>query len=338
MIDIELLPLSVVILLTVTFLFIALYFNFIYREHVSEELILESMNTKGDEGHSMNTLIDFVDSDNGTIYQKKVQYNMISYDYDFIYITGCENISSCLDRNVLIELLGDEIYTVNLPQSMTLDNNEINIWNYSTETKNIRSKTKFIIDGVEKSLIFTLKPGMVVRFKNSSNTWTIVSINKFSENREMLTKYFNEKIDLLVKSHLVKLNVDLKSVYYDILNKSIFKHDTKTKENLDDLLTEFEVELNLSKSRMISLYNRYNDILKKELIFKAIYAFLNIESGENKISKMKDELLKIIQMKLDENKDKMNSFLDDNINRLNRFNEYFIGTCYEKYGIDRNSM
>lgn len=337
MIDIELLPLSVVILLTVTFLFIALYFNFIYREHVSEELILESMNTKGDEGHTMNTLIDYVSSDNGTIYQMKVQYDMISDIYDFIYIKGYENISSSLGKNVLIELLGNEIYTVNLPQSMILPDNEINIWNYSTETKNIRSKTKFMIDGVEKSLIFTLKPDMVVRLKNSNNTWTVVSNHKFSEDRQMLTKYFLRKIDLLVKSYLIKLNVDLKSLYYDILNESIFKRDTKTKENLDDLLAEFEVDFNFSKSKMKSMYDRYNEAFKEEVLFKVKYDVLKLDSTEirDKIVKMEGELLLLLLSSISKNREKMNSFFDVNIKRLNEFKEHFIRTCYEKYGVER---
>lgn len=151
MIDIELLPLIFVILVALFFLFIALYFNFINREYVYEDVIIDRILEKPDKGHVKNISI-YLDSDG------RVTSRMAS---DFVYISGDETLPSDFKDKCLIELNGDNIYTLKLPKNVT-NESSINIWNSSSTAKNIRCHNKIVVDGIEKKIILTLKPGKIV--------------------------------------------------------------------------------------------------------------------------------------------------------------------------------
>lgn len=346
MIDLELIPLAFVIIVSVIFLFIALYFNFIYREEVSEEILIDRMTIKIDDGRIDNTIIETINDGkediNLTGKIKRINYkkfstlkemdklhpldNVIVGDSGVIYIVGPDNLSDKLTNGVLIQLDNDEIYTVNMP-SCSRAGQSMNIWNASKSVKNLKSQTKFIVDGVEKTQMFTLKPEKIVSFQSNGKYWITLSPKDFSENKDMMLKYLLKKVELAIESNRLALDTQLGDTHCNLVDRL---NDDKElyKTEVEKMMCAFEHDMNI-KISSVDINSLSHQMLEKikskidniEIIMKHdILDIIKNESSKfnNKLNDMKEqvsqEVAYAIATDANDLKQKLTTHIEVNIN------------------------
>lgn len=295
MIDVELAPFIFVLIVTIIFLFIALFFNFICRENISEDEFLRRQITNPVEGHVKNILVETINKENGKI--KFIDIKQAMNDCGVIYIKGSDDISENIKNGSLIQLEGEEIYTVNFPSAFR-EGQTINIWNASTVAKNLKSETKFIIDGVQKSQVITLKTGKIISFQSNGKYWIALSPTDFSENKDMILKHLLSKVDLAIESSRLSLDSQLGDTHNKLINqlkedKEFYKCEVEKtmrafENDMDVKLSGFDIE-----SLQKEIYNKIKPKIDSSVIVKHdLLDVIKTESSKlnEKLNDMKEQI------------------------------------------------
>lgn len=299
MIDEELMPMAFVFVVMIIFLCIALYSNFICQEYVNEADIIERLTIREDYGRLDHIHIEEVDYDSGSINLVKFKKNkdkikQINNELELlnglnikkqntIYIDGPIDLLNEITNDSLIRLDGNDIYTIDIFEPFE-PGKKLNIWNNSSTVKNLKSLTKFIIDGVEKTFMFTLKPGKFVSFQNIDKLWVALTPTNFSDNKEMIMKYITNKVKIVIESFYVKLYIQCDSI----------------RLNSNDLLECIGDVYNPKNDNSINFSKDDINIInwQRSIIIKYIENDINLLNSvglKNNIFKMKESLNFIIQ-------------------------------------------
>lgn len=309
MIDGRLLPMAFVFIIVIILLFIALYNSFLCREKVSESYIKERLSVIEDNGRVNHIYIESIDEKIGNI--KLLNYKKIIDDIkqdmeiqnsnensSVVYIDGPVDLSDKLNNGSLIQLNNDDIYTVYMPNPNRAGQT-MNIWNSSGSAKNLKASAKFIINGVEKSYIFTLKPENIITVQSNGIFWVILTSCDFSDNKDMMLKYLLNKVELAIESSRVELDLRLENTHSNLICQ--LKDDKELyKDEIHKIMCAFEHDMKIKISD-VNIDKLQNSICEKikckvdsdhKLVKRDILEIIRDESNKLncKLSNMKDQV------------------------------------------------
>lgn len=250
------------------------------------------------------------------------------------------NLSNDLKNGVLIQLVNDTIYTVNMPSN---DNPgmTINFWNSSNFAKNIRTNSSFISEGIEKGKFFTLKSQRVLTLQSNGKSWIVINDSDITNNKEIIQKYISNQIDNIIQLNKLTIDGVVQSVEkrfidqfnddrntYDSIITSKFRdleHQINSKITSIDLSCiekriydrlEYKIENGINPhnddSHMINIIHEELNKIKSEIegvkssLKKEILEFMYTDNNElkskvtNLIKMNKDEIINEIKLNIED--------------------------------------
>lgn len=202
-------------------------------------------------------------------------------DPDVIHIISEDKISKNIVSDSLIQIHGDDIYTVELP-GCEREGLKLNIWNSSCTVKNLKSSSKIVVNGAEKTRVFTLNPDKIAKFQSNGKYWVLTSPIDFSDNREMILKLLLSKVDLAIESNRALLDSQLESSHMKLV--------IQLNEDKEIYKTEIEKIMLAFQNDMRNKINSFDVCSLKKEIIEQINA--RVERGETIIKKDIIELIK----------------------------------------------
>uniref|UniRef100_A0A6C0BCA2 Uncharacterized protein n=1 Tax=viral metagenome TaxID=1070528 RepID=A0A6C0BCA2_9ZZZZ len=373
----RIIPAMLVVIIVVALLIYAFYSNFLS----TQELIIKENVCRGDYS-SLSGRINNIHSKSPKIKLKSRDINDDSYNNDFnsissplshknlninsltkkdnksnpleeesqnyspgtIYITGSTNIPENVNNLTLVELEGDFIYTVCLP-SPSRKGLIINIWNNSSEVKNIKSSVSFKIDGLSRSQMITLTSNNILCLQSNGKYWIQLEKNNYNDNEEIIAHKVKEQIDesfketkdqledeiLFLKEKFFNSFKEDKDLYNKIINDKIrnFEDNIKCKLSSIDINNFEKMIINKINS---SLNNKNNDDLidiitdeistiknkidlMKTNIQSEIMEFLKTDNNylRNRLNQLVDEAKEFVHSEL---QDKVNNIIPNQIKNI----------------------
>jgi hypothetical protein len=232
--DVKKQPAILFSLIIVIILLFSLYYNFIIKEYVHYDVILEERRT---ENHGRLSNIKKKNIDNNGLIKildhnisgcKGNDDNVVHTNHDIYYIIGKSTIPDYIDNNIIVKLDSDEIYTVSLDPKR-LAGITLNLWNDSNESKNLKTigESSFIPNRVFGSKFITLKPRNIITITSDGKDWIHNYQSLFILNEDLVKRYLSSQVDLIINSNMIYINNNITNIdnntkkLIDIFNERI---------------------------------------------------------------------------------------------------------------------